>query len=257
LDKQCRRKESSDTFDQNYNSPPHCIYNTQAAIGALHGFIVTFMMESAVEVGAWFHKIFTRGHAIGVAAWVFMMGDNSTRLINNTDKVVEIREFRVLHSSPPLDCNKDTIYRKIILQPNTTEIVKDPRAYRESHEHTGKVSLLMIFCDGSYEEMKPLSAQDFIGSKTITITKQDQPDQNSTEAVQRRFVVRKEPRQIVSQGQTTPIDRQSLSSAASYSGRLTQERGTNGGLSALNSMGQLPVWNRVPLAWLSNMGLVS
>lgn len=184
----------------------------------------TFTMESATGVGAWFHKIFKFGHAIGVSAWIFMMGDTSTRLINNTDKVVEIMEFRLLNSSPPLVCSKHTFCPKIILQPNTTVIVKDSRTYREILEHTGEVSLLIIFCDGSYEEMKPLSAQDFIDSKTITITKQDQPDQNSTEAVQRRFVVTKEPRQslsgaaldsgfaiqIDSQGRTTPEDMQSL-----------------------------------------------
>jgi len=157
------------------------------------------------------------------------MGDNSTRLINDANKVVEIREFRVLDPSMPLDCSKDTIYEKIILKPGIIKIVDDPRKYRESQDHTSQVSLLMIFCDGSYEEMKPLSAQDFIGSKTITITnKQDPPNQNSTQAVRRRFVVTKEPRkvslsslavQIVSQGQTTPED---LQSAASDSGFLSQ-----------------------------------
>lgn len=183
-------------------------------------------MGPPIGFRAWFYRIFTLGRAIGLRAWIFTKGDNSTRLINDANKVVEIREFRVLDPSMPLDCSKDIIYEKIILKPGTIKIVDDPRKYRESQVHTSQVSLLMIFCDGSYEEMEPLSAQDFISSKTITITnKQDPPNQNLTQAVQRRFVVTKEPRQVsfsslAVQGQTTPEDLQSM---ASDSGCLSQQ----------------------------------
>ncbi|KAF7150846.1 hypothetical protein RHSIM_Rhsim02G0191100 [Rhododendron simsii] len=97
-----------------------------------------------------------------------------TTLINATRKYIEIWESLVVD---PTEDTGNIYSRRIRLSAGATTIVEG-----RSYLHTeGQVSLLKICCEGqvslpkicgagTYAQTRPLIANDFIASRTITIT---------------------------------------------------------------------------------------
>lgn len=105
---------------------------------------------------------------------------NKTTVINQTSQDIEIREFR----------NKSVDYFDVIELGATESKEVDGRKYRDRAQSTKQISLLRIWGKRSErlaKEPVTLVAQDFIDSKTITITGEGRPDDRDY-----RFVVTKE-----------------------------------------------------------------
>ncbi|KAG5562728.1 hypothetical protein RHGRI_005452 [Rhododendron griersonianum] len=94
------------------------------------------------------------------------MGNAKTKLINRTGRDIEIREFLVVDPTEPLG----NIYSSQIPL-SARGAGATTRVNGRSYLHTGRqVSLLRIWCDGTYAQTTPLIANNFIASQTITIT---------------------------------------------------------------------------------------
>ncbi|KAF7150858.1 hypothetical protein RHSIM_Rhsim02G0192300 [Rhododendron simsii] len=118
-----------------------------------------------------------------------MGNKNTTWLINNTDEVMEIRQFRGLILDKNNFINKKTVKAH-------ERINIDSKNYDGHDCRGGQPSCLMIFCGGSLlnlrssEEYLLLPGDKFINFETVTIDKSE--DQNSTGVV--NYEVKFQPR---------------------------------------------------------------
>ncbi|XP_058201241.1 uncharacterized protein LOC131315994 [Rhododendron vialii] len=120
---------------------------------------------------------------------LFNGNTNTTTLINNTDEIVEVREFRGIFTG------ENNFIRPITMKARQhTDI--DPTRYGGGDSRGGQPSSLKISCDGSLLRCPPsgqdllLRGEEFINSKTVTIGKSE--DQNSTGVV--NYEVKFQPR---------------------------------------------------------------